>query len=83
VIASPPSSAQLPELYVDPKTFDKQMEWLKQQGYAGVSLNQVYDAWFKNGELPEKPVVVSSTTAIAANTSTPVPSSASSGGRGC
>jgi len=59
VIASPPSSAQLPELYVDPKTFDKQMEWLKQQGYAGVSLNQVYDAWFKNGELPEKPVVVS------------------------
>jgi peptidoglycan/xylan/chitin deacetylase (PgdA/CDA1 family) len=59
VIASPPSSAQLPELYVDPKTFDKQMEWLKQQGYTGVSLNQVYDAWFKGGELPEKPLVVS------------------------
>jgi peptidoglycan/xylan/chitin deacetylase (PgdA/CDA1 family) len=59
VIASPPSSAQLPELYVDPKTFDAQMESLKQKGYTGVSLNQVYDAWFKGGELPEKPVVVS------------------------
>jgi peptidoglycan/xylan/chitin deacetylase (PgdA/CDA1 family) len=59
VIASAPSSAQLPELYVDPKTFDKQMDWLKGQGYQGVSLNQVYDAWFKGAQLPEKPVVVS------------------------
>jgi peptidoglycan/xylan/chitin deacetylase (PgdA/CDA1 family) len=59
VIASPPSSASLPELYVDPRTFDRQMEWLRSQGYVGVSLNQVYDAWFKSGELPEKPVVIS------------------------
>jgi peptidoglycan/xylan/chitin deacetylase (PgdA/CDA1 family) len=59
VIAIPPSSAQLPELYVDPKDFDKQMEWLQGQGYQGVSLNQVYDAWFKGAKLPEKPVVVS------------------------
>lgn len=59
VIASPPSSAQLPELYVDPKTFDRQMEALEKQGYSGVSLNQVYAAWFKGGQLPEKPVVVS------------------------
>jgi peptidoglycan/xylan/chitin deacetylase (PgdA/CDA1 family) len=59
VIDSPPSSAQLPELYVDPKTFDRQMEAVRRQGYSGVSLNQVYDAWFKGGELPAKPVVVS------------------------
>ena len=59
VIATPPSSAQLPELYVDPKTFDRQMERLESDGFQGVSLNQVYDAWFKGGELPEKPVVVS------------------------
>jgi peptidoglycan/xylan/chitin deacetylase (PgdA/CDA1 family) len=59
VIASPPSSASLPELYVDPKTFNEQMEALRKQGYVGVSLNQVYDAWFKGAELPEKPVVVS------------------------
>ncbi|MFL5899401.1 MAG: polysaccharide deacetylase family protein [Solirubrobacterales bacterium] len=59
VIAAPPSSAQLPELYVGPKTFDRQVEALEKKGYTGVSLNQVYDAWFKGGELPEKPVVVS------------------------
>jgi peptidoglycan/xylan/chitin deacetylase (PgdA/CDA1 family) len=59
VIANPPPSAQLPDLYVDPRTFDQQMEWLKSNGFVGVSLNQVYDAWFKGGELPEKPVVVS------------------------
>ena len=59
VIVSPPSSASLPELYVSPKDFDAQMEWLKSQGYQGVSLNQVYDAWFKGAQLPEKPVVVS------------------------
>jgi peptidoglycan/xylan/chitin deacetylase (PgdA/CDA1 family) len=59
VIAAPPSTAQLPELYVDPKTFGQQMEALKKRGYTGVSLNQVYDAWFKDGKLPEKPVVVS------------------------
>jgi peptidoglycan/xylan/chitin deacetylase (PgdA/CDA1 family) len=59
VIANPPPSAQLPDLYVDPKTFDTEMEWLKSHGFVGVSLNQVYDAWFKGGELPEKPVVVS------------------------
>ena len=59
VIAAPPASAQLPELYVDPRTFDAQMEWLKGQGYQGVSLNQVYDAWFHGALLPEKPVVIS------------------------
>jgi peptidoglycan/xylan/chitin deacetylase (PgdA/CDA1 family) len=59
VIANPPPGAQLPELYVAPKTFDEQMEALRSQGYTGVSLNQVYDAWFKGGKLPQKPVVVS------------------------
>ncbi len=59
VIVAPPSSAQLPELYVDPKTFNQQMEMLEEQGYTGVSLNQVYDAWFTDGKLPEKPIVVS------------------------
>lgn len=59
VIADPPSAAALTQLYVDPESFDREMEWLRTQGYQGVSLNQVYDAWFKGGELPEKPVVVS------------------------
>lgn len=60
VIATPPSGgSQLPELFVDPKDFEAQMKWLKDQGYTGVTLNQVYDAWFKGAEIPEKPVVIS------------------------
>jgi peptidoglycan/xylan/chitin deacetylase (PgdA/CDA1 family) len=58
VIADAPATAQLPELFVDPKTFTAQMDWLGRKGYAAVSLNQVYDAWFKGGKLPEKPVVL-------------------------
>jgi len=59
VIDNAPPGAQLPELYVGPTTFDQQMKALDKEGYTGVSLNQVYDAWFKGGKLPEKPVVVS------------------------
>src|SRR4051794_17571379 len=59
VVAKPPAGAQLPELYVDPSSFDREMEWLKDHGYHGVSLNQVYDDWFKGGKLPGKPVVIS------------------------
>jgi peptidoglycan/xylan/chitin deacetylase (PgdA/CDA1 family) len=58
VIADPPASAQLPELFVDPKTFTAQMDSLRREGYTAVSLNQVYDAWFKEAKLPEKPVVL-------------------------
>ena len=59
VIANPPATAQLPELFVDPKTFAGQMDWLARQGYSAVSLNEVYDAWFGDGKLPERPVVLS------------------------
>ena len=59
VIANPPATAQLPELFVDPDTFRGQMRWLSRHGYAAVSLNQVYDAWFKGGKLPDRPIVLS------------------------
>jgi peptidoglycan/xylan/chitin deacetylase (PgdA/CDA1 family) len=59
VIADAPSNAQFPELFVDPETFSAQMKWLEGHGYWAVTLNQVYDAWFKGGKLPEKPVVLS------------------------
>jgi peptidoglycan/xylan/chitin deacetylase (PgdA/CDA1 family) len=35
------------------------MEWLNRHGYAAVSMNQVYAAWFRGGKLPDKPVVLS------------------------
>jgi peptidoglycan/xylan/chitin deacetylase (PgdA/CDA1 family) len=59
VIANPPASARLPELFVDPRTFNAQMDWLARRGYTAVSLNQVYDAWFKQGKLPPRPIVLS------------------------
>jgi peptidoglycan/xylan/chitin deacetylase (PgdA/CDA1 family) len=58
VIANPPATAQIPELFVDPDTFSAQMDWLDRHGYAAVSLNQVYAAWFADGKLPDKPVVL-------------------------
>jgi peptidoglycan/xylan/chitin deacetylase (PgdA/CDA1 family) len=58
VIANPPATAQFPELFVDPDAFTAQMNWLDRHGYAAVSLNQVYSAWFAGGKLPDKPVVL-------------------------
>jgi peptidoglycan/xylan/chitin deacetylase (PgdA/CDA1 family) len=58
VIGSPHAGASLPELFVDPDTFTAQMEWLDRHGYTAVTLNQLYDAWFKDGKLPPKPVVL-------------------------
>ena len=58
VIGNAPASAQLPELFVDPDAFTAQMEWLERRGYTAVTLNQVYDAWFKDGKLPPKPIVL-------------------------
>jgi peptidoglycan/xylan/chitin deacetylase (PgdA/CDA1 family) len=58
VIATPHATALLPQLFVEPKTFIAQTEWLARHGYTAVTLNQVYDAWFADGELPPKPIVL-------------------------
>ena len=82
VIDNAPPGAQLPELYVGPTTFDQQMKALDKEGYTGVSLNQVYDAWFKGGEAaPRNRWSSRSTTAIGASTSMRDPSCASWAGR--
>jgi peptidoglycan/xylan/chitin deacetylase (PgdA/CDA1 family) len=52
-------SGQLPDLFVAPKDFEAQMKWLKDHGYQAVTLDQVYNAWFKGAEIPRKPVVIS------------------------
>ncbi len=59
VIADPPATARYPELFVDPDTFADQMSWLDRHGYAAVSMNQLYAAWFRGGRLPDKPLVLS------------------------
>ena len=39
--------------------FQRQMQWLEDQGYEAVTLDQVEAAWYEHGELPPKPIVVS------------------------
>jgi peptidoglycan/xylan/chitin deacetylase (PgdA/CDA1 family) len=58
VLAQAPPGAVDPELFVKADDFQDQMEWLDARGFVGVTLSDVFDAWFEGGELPEKPVVV-------------------------
>jgi hypothetical protein len=57
-IQPPVSGAAYPELFVPQGDFESQMKWLDDHGYEGVTLDQVEDAWYKHGELPSKPVVL-------------------------
>ncbi len=59
VIASPPSSAPFPELFVKPRVFAAQVRWLARHGYHAVTLRRVYDFWRLGYALPRKPVVLS------------------------
>jgi peptidoglycan/xylan/chitin deacetylase (PgdA/CDA1 family) len=57
-IQPPVSGAANPELFVPQADFVEQMKWLDEHGYEAVTLDQVEDAWYKGGELPPKPVVL-------------------------
>lgn len=59
VLGAAPSGAPYPELYVTRPDFHRQMDWLEDHGYQGVTLEEVEDAWFEGGTLPGKPVVIS------------------------
>lgn len=47
-----------PELYVRPGEFRRQVQWLREQGFHTVTLQQVLDHWEKGAPLPPKPVVL-------------------------
>lgn len=57
-IQPPVSGSAYPQLFVPQADFVDQMKWLDDHGYEGVTLDQVEDAWYKGGELPPKPVVL-------------------------
>lgn len=57
-IQPPVASSDFPELFVPQDDFVAQMKWLDQHGYEAVTLDQVQDAWYKDGALPPKPVVL-------------------------
>ena len=59
VLGSPPEGAPYPELYVGRTDFEKQMDWLEEHGYEAVTLEQVQEAWYHDGKLPPKPIVLS------------------------
>jgi len=59
VIASPPSGAPFPGLYVTPSEFAAQMGALKQAGWHAVTLDQVDAYWHRGARLPAgKPLVL-------------------------
>jgi peptidoglycan/xylan/chitin deacetylase (PgdA/CDA1 family) len=59
VLGHPPEGAPYPELYVGRTDFEKQMDWLEEQGYQAVTLEQVQAAWYHGATLPPKPIVLS------------------------
>jgi peptidoglycan/xylan/chitin deacetylase (PgdA/CDA1 family) len=59
VLGHPPEGAPYPELYVGRTDFERQMDWLEEEGYQAVTLEQVQAAWYDHGKLPPKPVVLS------------------------
>ncbi|HVD86357.1 MAG TPA: hypothetical protein VNB59_03025, partial [Solirubrobacterales bacterium] len=59
VLGDPDESDEYPELFVSRPDFRQQLEWLDQNGYQAVTLEQVEDAWYRGGNLPPKPVVLS------------------------
>jgi peptidoglycan/xylan/chitin deacetylase (PgdA/CDA1 family) len=59
VLGSPATGVPYPELYVARPDFHRQLDWLAQNGYEAVTLEQVEAAWFERATLPPKPVVLS------------------------
>jgi peptidoglycan/xylan/chitin deacetylase (PgdA/CDA1 family) len=59
VLGAAPADAPYPELYVPRADFSREMDWLDENGFQAVTLEQVEDAWRKGGTLPAKPVVLS------------------------
>jgi peptidoglycan/xylan/chitin deacetylase (PgdA/CDA1 family) len=59
VLGEAPADAPYPELYVERPDFRHQLEWLDENGYQAVTLEQVEEAWYEGATLPPKPVVLS------------------------
>ncbi len=58
-IDTPGTGESFPELFVEPEDFESQIRWLDEQGFEAVTLEQVEDAWYENGKLPGRPIVIS------------------------
>ena len=59
VIAAPSAGVPFPDLFVRPKDFTAEMEWLARKQFHAVTLRQVYDYWHARGPLPQRAIVIS------------------------
>jgi len=57
-IQPPIPGSPYPQLFVPQADFTAQMKWLAAHGYTAVTLDRVEAAWYRGGELPPKPVVI-------------------------
>jgi len=64
-----PSSALIPDYSVDPTTFVRHIDWLLNNGYHFVTVDQVMAARAGRASLPHRPVLLTSTTATPRFTS--------------
>jgi peptidoglycan/xylan/chitin deacetylase (PgdA/CDA1 family) len=53
-----PAGAPFPGLYVSYGDFKAEMAWLNAHGYQAVTLDEVMKAWYHDGTLPSKPIVI-------------------------
>lgn len=59
VIGPPAADEAYPDLFLETADFQAQVDWLAENGYTPVTLIQVQDAWYEDGTLPPKPIVLS------------------------
>lgn len=59
VTKAAPAGTPYPELWVSPADFRRQMQWLADNGYTGITLGQLFKYWDDGFKLPDKPVVIS------------------------
>jgi peptidoglycan/xylan/chitin deacetylase (PgdA/CDA1 family) len=57
-LGTPPPGDPYPGLYVSDANFLAEMAWLHRRGYQAVTLDEVMNAWYRGGDLPPKPVVI-------------------------
>jgi peptidoglycan/xylan/chitin deacetylase (PgdA/CDA1 family) len=58
-ISQPPAGAKHPELFVAPGAFAAQMDWLREQRFEAVTLEELHQGWEEGSPLPPRPVVIS------------------------
>jgi peptidoglycan/xylan/chitin deacetylase (PgdA/CDA1 family) len=59
VTKTAPAGTPFPELWVSKDDFSGQMDWLADNGYTGITMDQLFKYWDEGFELPDKPVVIS------------------------